>query len=91
MESLKKHGDPLEEEIRPEAEAVRGAEVVGNNQPGSKGDGSLTRAGAGTRDQDDEHPAELVRSKDQKPNPAHPSDDATMPPGADPGGVRNTM
>ena len=40
MESLKKHGDPLEEEIRPEA--VRGAEVVGNNQPGSKGDGSVT-------------------------------------------------
>ena len=91
MESLKKHGDPLEEEIRPEAEPVRGAETVGNNQPGSKGDGSVTRAGSGTRDQDTEHPDELVRSKGQKPNPAHPSDDATMPPGADPDHTRNTM
>ena len=90
MESLKKHGDPLEEEIRPEAEAVRGAEVVGNNQPGSKGDGSTTRAGSGTRDQDTEHPDELVRSKSQKPNADHESD-ATMPPGADPDHTRNTM
>ncbi len=91
MESLKKHGDPLEEEIRPEAEAVRGAEVVGNNQPGSKGDGSMTRAGSGTRDQDTEHPDELVRSKSQKPNPGPSQRDATMPPGADPDHTRNTM
>lgn len=93
MESLKKHGDPLEAEIRPEAEAepVRGAEVVGNNQPGSKGDGSVTRAGSGARDEDEGHAGEIVRSKNQTPNPAHPSDDATMPPGADPDGVRNTM
>ena len=67
MESLKKHGDPLEEEIRPEA--VRGAEVVGNNQPGSKGDGSVTRAGSGTRDEDTEHPDELVRSKEPEAQP----------------------
>ena len=87
MESLKKHGDPLEAEIRPEA--VRGAEVVGNNQPGSKGDGSITRAGAGTVE-DTEHPDELVRSKDQKPNPDHESD-ATMAPGSDPDRTRNTM
>ena len=91
MESLKKHGDPLEEEIRPEAEPVRGAETVGNNQPGSKGDGSVTRAGAGTRDEDEGNPGEFVRSANQKPNPAHPSDDATMPPGADPDHTRNTM
>jgi len=88
MESLKKHGDPLEEKISPEA--VRGAEVVGNNQPGSKGDGSITRAGSGTRDQDTEHPEELVRSKSQKPNPDHESD-ATMEPGSDPDHTRNTM
>jgi hypothetical protein len=91
MESLKKHGDPLEEEIRPEAEPVRGAEVVGNNQPGSKGDGSVTRAGAGTRVEDDSNAGEIVRSTNQKPNPAQPSDDATMPPGADPENSRNTM
>ena len=33
MESAKKHGDPLENEIRPQ----RGAEEVEDNQPGSKG------------------------------------------------------
>lgn len=33
MESAKKHGDPLEDEIRPQ----RGAEEVEDNQPGSKG------------------------------------------------------
>ena len=88
MESLKKHGDPLEEEIR--QDPVRGAEEVGHNQPGSKGDGSITRAGAGTRDEDTEHPDELVRSKNQQPNPSHESD-ATMEPGSDPDHVRNTM
>jgi hypothetical protein len=88
MDSLKKHGDPLEEEIR--QDPVRGAEEVGNNQPGSKGDGSITRAGAGTRDEDTEHPDELVRSKNQQPNPSHESD-ATMEPGSDPDHVRNTM
>jgi hypothetical protein len=33
MESAKKHGDPLEDEIRP----PRGAEEVEDHQPGSKG------------------------------------------------------
>lgn len=89
MESLKKHGDPLEEEI--DRKAVRGAEEVGNNQPGSKGDGSVTRAGSGTRDEDEGNPGEFVRSADQKPNPSQPSDDATMPPDADPDHTRNTM
>jgi hypothetical protein len=89
MESLKKHGDPLEEEIRPKA--ARGAEEVGNNQPGSKGDGSLSRAGAGTPADDEGNAGEFVRSVNQKPNPAHPADDATMPPGADPDHRRNTL
>jgi hypothetical protein len=89
MESLKKHGDPLEEEIRPEP--VRGAEVVGDNQPGSKGDGSMTRAGQGTADIDLDTGDEFVRSANQTPNPNQPSDDATMPPGADPEHSRNTM
>jgi hypothetical protein len=89
MESLKKHGDPLEAEIQPNP--VRGAEEVGNNQPGSKGDGSLSRAGAGTPAEDEGAEGEFVRSANQKPNPAHPSDDATMPPGVDPDHTRNTM
>ena len=89
MESLKKHGDPLEEEIR--QEAVRGAEVVGDNQPGSKGDGSVSRAGSGTRSEDEGNAGEFVRSANQKPNPNQPDDDATMPPGADPDHSRNTM
>jgi len=73
MESLKKHGDPLEDEIRP----VRGADVVTDNDPGSKGD---------VRSDD-----ELVRSANQQPNPDHPSDDATMEPGGNLGQKRNTM
>ena len=76
MEPLKKHGDPLEEEIRPDP--VRGAEEVTSNQPGSKG-----------RREEDE--SEIVRSANQTPNPNHPSDDATMEPGGDLGHKRNTM
>ena len=53
MESAKKHGDPLEDEIRPEA--IRGVEKVEDNQPGSKG-----------RREEEEQP--LVRSVDQRPN-----------------------
>jgi hypothetical protein len=74
MDSMKKHGDPLEDELRP----LRGADVVGDNDPGSKG----------TEIRSDD---EIVRSADQKPNPAHPSDDATMEPGGDLGHKRNTM
>ena len=74
MESLKKHGDPLEDELRKPA---RGADVVSDNDPGSKGD---------VRSDD-----ELVRSANQKPNPNHPSDDATMEPGGDLGQKRNTL
>ena len=89
MESLKKHGDPLEEEIR--RDRARGAAEVSNNQPGSKGDGSVNRAGSGSRDQVGLAEGELVRSANQKPNPDHPSDDATMQPGGDLGQKRNTM
>lgn len=64
MESGKKHGDPLEDEIRPEA--IRGVEKVEDNQPGSKG-----------RREEEEQP--LVRSVDQRPNPNQPDDDATTP------------
>ena len=76
MEPLKKHGDPLDEEIR--REPVRGADEVKDNQPGSKG----------WREEEDQ---EIVRSANQKPNPTHPSDDATMAPGGDLGHKRNTM
>lgn len=86
---MKKHGDPLDEEIR--RDPVRGADVVGNNQPGSKGDGSVTRAGSGARDEEEGEPGEVVRSANQKPNPAHPSDDATMEPGGDLGQKRTTL
>jgi hypothetical protein len=74
MESLKKHGDPLEDELKPKT--VRGTDVVSDNDPGSKGD---VRQG------------EFVRSVNQKPNPEHPSDDATMEPGGDLGQKRTTM
>lgn len=76
MDSLKKHGDPLEEEIR--REPVRGAEEVTDNQPGSKG----------RRDEEDQP---IVRSAGQTPNPSQPDDDATMEPGGDLGQKRNTM
>ena len=74
MESLKKHGDPLEDELK---KPLRGADVVSDNDPGSKGD---VRSDG-----------EVVRSANQKPNPDHPSDDATMEPGGDLGQKRNTM
>lgn len=76
MEPLKKHGTPLEEETR--KETVRGAEVVTDNQPGSKG-------------WREEEAQEIVRSAGQKPNPNHPSDDATMEPGGDLGQKRTTL
>ena len=64
MEPAKKHGDPLEDEIRPER--IRGAEEVEDNQPGSKG-----------RREETEQP--IVRSVDQRPNANQPDDDATTP------------
>ena len=64
MDSLKKHGDPLEEEIR--QDPARGVEEVASNQPGSKG----------WREEEEQ---EIVRSADQQPNPSQPDDDATTP------------
>jgi len=89
MESLKKHGDPLDEEIR--RDPARGVEEVAGNQPGSKGDGSISRAGSGGSGDEELTEGEFVRSANQKPNPNQPSDDATMPPGGDLGHKRHTM
>jgi hypothetical protein len=89
MDSLKKHGDPLDEEVR--RDPARGIEEVASNQPGSKGDGSLNRPGSGRRAEDDREPGDLVRSADQKPKANHPSDDATMQPGGDLGHTRTTL
>ena len=88
MESLKKHGDPLEVEIH---RISRTADEVTDNQPGSKGDGSANRAGSGSRDENDRPEGRIVRSADQKPNPNQPSDDATMAPGGDLGKKRTTL
>ena len=77
MEPLKKHGDPLDEEIR--QETVRGADEV-TRQP-ARQQGPARRRG--TR----RSSAQPTR----QPNPNHPSDDATMEPGGDLGQKRNTM
>jgi hypothetical protein len=88
MDSLKKHGDPLDEEVR--RDPARGIEEVASNQPGSKGDGSVTRPGSGGRADDDLNEGEFVRSANQKPNANQPDDDATRPPeGVEPGSGSN--
>lgn len=87
MSGLKKHGDPLEDEIR--RDPARGVEEVASNQPGSKGDGSVSRAGSGARGTDEAMEGEFVRSADQKPNPNQPDDDATRPLGNTDGGRSN--
>ena len=69
MDSLKKHGDPLEEEIRPEP--ARTIDEVASNQPGSKG-------------RREEEEQEIVRSASQKPNPNQPSEDPSMRRDVDP-------
>ena len=68
MDSLKKHGDPLEEEIRqnPTQDPAHGIEEVASNQPGSKG-------------RREEEEQEIVRSASQTPNSNQPDDDATTP------------
>lgn len=76
MDSLKKHGDPLEEEIR--QDPARGVEEVASNQPGSKG-----------RREEEDQP--IVRSADQKPNPNQPDDDATTPADVDLSRRRSNM
>jgi hypothetical protein len=76
MDSLKKHGDPLEDEIR--EEPARTIDEVTDNQPGNKG-------------RREEEEQEIVRSANQRPNPNQPSDDATMEPGGDLGNKRTTL
>jgi hypothetical protein len=76
MDSLKKHGDPLEEEIR--QDPARGVEEVASNQPGSKG-----------WREEEEQP--IVRSADQTPNPSQPDDDATTPADTDLSRRRSNM
>ena len=76
MEPLKKHGDPLEDEIQ--EQPARTIDEVTDNQPGSKG----------RRDEEDQP---LVRSASQTPNPNQPVDDATMEPGGDLGNKRTNM
>lgn len=89
MNQQRRADDPQSEETRPNA--VRGAEEVGQNQPGSKGDGSTSRAGQGNQDQDQESGDPIVRSRDQTPNPSQTATEATMEPGGDLGHKRTTL
>ena len=76
MEPLKKHGDPLEDEI--EEQPALNIDEVSDNQPGSKG-----------RREEEDQP--IVRSAGQTPNPNQGDDEATMEPGGDRGKKRHTM
>ena len=76
MEPLKKHGDPLEDEIQ--EQPARTIDEVKDNQPGSKG----------RRDEEDQP---VVRSASQTPNPNQAIDDATMEPGGDLGNKRTNL
>jgi len=89
MSEQKPADNPQSEATRPEP--VRGAEEVGQNQPGSKGDGSTFRAGQGNQDQDQESGDAIVRSQNQKPNPNQTATEATMEPGGDLGHKRTTL
>jgi len=89
MSEQRRADNPESESTR--QEAVRGAEEVGQNQPGSKGDGSTFRAGQGNQDQDQESGDPLVRSRSQKPNPNPTATEATMEPGGDLGHKRTTL
>jgi hypothetical protein len=91
MNRNRRDDDPQSE--GPSQDQVRPPEEVSDNQPGSKGDGSAHRAGAGMAagEDDDLNAGEFVKSASQRPNPNQPSDDAIMPPGGDLGKKRNTM
>jgi len=89
MSEQKRVDNPQSEETQ--QKAVRGPEEVGQNQPGSKGDGSTFRAGQGNQDQDQESGDALVRSRSQKPNPSQTATEATMEPGGDLGHKRTTL
>lgn len=90
MEPLKKHGDPLEEEIR--QDPARGIEEVASNQPGSPSAPTM-RPGAdpGSKGWREEEEQPIVRSADQTPNPNQPADDATTPADADLSRRRSNM
>ena len=89
MKEQIRRDDPQSEESGPEA--VTGAQVVADNQPGSKGDGSTDRAGQGGPVEDETVDEGIVRSRDQKPNPNQTATEATMAPGGDLGHKRTTL
>lgn len=72
-------------------DSIRGAQEVGQNQPGSKGDGSAGRAGQGSPAEDEGADEPLVRSRNQKPNPSQTGTESTMGPGGDLGHKRTTL
>jgi len=78
MESLKKHGDPLEEEIRPDP--APGIDEVASHQPGAP-NARTVRVGVepGSKGRREEEEPEIVRSANQTPNPNQPDDDLTTP------------
>ena len=90
MDSLKKHGDPLEEEIR--QDPARGIEEVASNQPGAP-NARTVRVGVepGSKGWREEEEQPVVRSADQTPNPNQPDDDATTPAEADLSKRRSNM
>ena len=89
MADNRRDDDPLSEEII--QDPIRPAEEVAQNQPGSKGDGSTYRAGAGNPSGDEADDETIVRSRDQKPNKNQTDTQAAMEPDSDPEGKRNTM
>jgi hypothetical protein len=89
MADNRRNDDPLSEEIR--QDPIRPAEEVAQNQPGSKGDGSTYRAGAGTGDREEGDDEGIVRSQDQQPNKNQTNTQATMEPDGNLGEKRNTM
>jgi hypothetical protein len=78
MEPLKKHGDPLEDEVR--QDPAHGIEEVASNQPGAPNARTM-RVGVepGSKGRREEEDQPIVRSADQKPNANQPDNDATTP------------
>ena len=90
MDSLKKHGDPLEKEIR--QDPARGVEEVASNQPGAP-NARTARVGVepGSKGRREEEEQEITRSANQTPNANQPDDDATTPAETDLGKRRSNM
>ena len=89
MADNRRNDDPLSEEIR--QDPIRPAEEVAQNQPGSKGDGSAFRAGAGDPGSEEGDEEGIVRSRDQQPNKNQTNTQAAMEPDGNLGEKRNTM